>query len=317
MEEVHPQGIPRPLRVLGLFLLLAACAATPREEAAWDAPDAPASELVGRLDGEPVTYGDVARYLRTKDAEAFSVSLEGVVLERVTRTEAEMAGITVPAALLTRTTERRMREWQEGLREAARRAGRKKVDPALWLQRVAGVSVAEFRKWVARHAEVELLQDRLLRYELATSPRVEVSILVVREEAEAAALARRLRGGGDFAEITRAKSVHTTAGEGGRIPYPLVALDINEPKIREALFRAKDGEIVGPYPTRGGKETFYQVYRVEARHGGRRASYADMAEEIARGLERRPVHVGEYERWRRRILLRHGFVAARAVGEPE
>jgi hypothetical protein len=316
VEAVHLQGIPRPLRALAL-LLLAACATAPREEDAWDAPDAAAPELVGRLDGAPVTYGDVARYLRTKDPEAFSRSLEGLVLERVTRAEAEMAGITVPAPLLTRATERRMREWQERVREASRRAGGEEVDPALWLQRVAGVSMAEFRKWVARHTEVELLQDRLLRYELLTSPRVEVSILVVREEAGAAALARRLRDGADFAATARAESAHATASEGGRVPYPLVALDVNEPKIRDALFRAGSGEIVGPYPTRGGDETWFQVYRVEARREARRAPYAEMSEEITRGLESRPVHVGEYERWRRRILLRHGFVAARAAGEPE
>jgi len=121
---------------------------------------------------------------------------------------------------------------------------------------------------------------------------------------------------GSFAALARQHSLHASAKDGGRIGYPLLPADINEAAVREQLFEAETGRILGPFPTLGGKETFFQLYRVEGAQATRQGDYARLGREVERDLEARPVPVGEYERWRRRILLRHGFVAAHASGEP-
>ncbi|MHC4547186.1 MAG: peptidylprolyl isomerase [Planctomycetota bacterium] len=296
--------------------LLAGCSTSSSDRDPWPEREIPLAETVGWLDERPVTYGAVARYLRTKEPDVFSRALEGLVVERATRAEAEPLGITVEAGLVMRHTERRMREWDERVRTASRKRSGEEIEPALWLQRVAGVSVARLREWVREHTEVELLQDRLARYEMLTSPRVEVSILVVRERAEADRLAQEAAQGASFADLARRHSLHASAPDGGRIGYPLVPADVNDAAVREALFKAREGEVVGPFPTRARQETFHQLYRVESAQPARRGSYAELGRAVVRDLEARPVHVGEYERWRRRILLRHGFVAAHAAGEP-
>jgi hypothetical protein len=296
--------------------LLAACSSAPSEADPWPDRSAPLAETVGWLDERPVTYGAVARYLRTKDPEAFSRSLEGLVLERVTRAEAAPLGVEVHPALVTRETDRRMRDWERRVRAASKEEGGEEIDPALWLQRVAGVSVAQLRAWVRNHTEIELLQDRLLRFEALTSPQLEVSILVMRDDAELRRLSAAAARDGSFPALARRHSLHASAKDGGRIGHPLLPADINDAAVREELFQADEGAILGPYPTRGGPETFFQLYRVERLRTARNGDYARLAREVERDLEARPVSVGEYERWRRRILLRHGFVAAQAAGEP-
>lgn len=302
------------MRALLAAALLGACASTGDPDP-WPAAAATTDETVGWLGGRPVTYADLARHLRTRDPLAFSRSLEGLVLERVTLAEAGPAGVVVPPAVLRRETNRRMQEFRARVRAAARQQTGEEIDPAVWLERATGASLAEFREWVARHTEVELMQDRLLRLEQRQAKRVEVSILVVDGERKAADLAARLAGGEDFAALARKHSRHASAPAGGRIGFPLLEADINDASVRERLFAAKPGAVVGPFPTRGGAEGVFQVFLVEARADASRAPYARLSDRIERNLEARPVSVGEYERWRRRILLRHGFVPARAAGE--
>jgi len=272
-------------------------------------------ETVGWLDDRPLTYGEVARFQRTRDPEAFSRSLEGLVLERVTLEEAQARGVGAPEPLLRRRTEARMQDWERRVRAAAKRNGDPAIDPALWLRRVAGVSLEEFRGWVRRHTRVELLQDRLLRSEMLASPRIEVSLMVVKGRPAADRAAAQARQGGDFAALARKLSVHSSREQGGRIPFPLLPEDINLPSIRQALFKAATGEILGPFPASGRAGDYFQIYKLERKAAAERGPPAALAALVEKDLHRRPVVVGEYERWRRRVLLRHGFVAAAPSGE--
>lgn len=297
-----------------LALLFCACSTFPEPDP-WPADAPPEGETVAWIDGRVVTYGEVCRYLRSKDPAAFQGSLEAYVLELATLAEAEPLGIAVSDAVLTRHTRRRLREWEEQLRTAAQEQGAEPVDPAAWLERVAGMSLADFHASVRRHTGVELLQDRLLRYEQVTSRRIEVSMLVVQEREEAERLAALARAGEDFAALAREHSDHPTAEEGGRFDFPLLEADVNDASVRAALFSTPAGGVAGPFATRGGGATWHQVYRIESVTPARRVPWADVAAEVEADLEKRPVPMGEYERWRRRILLRHGFAATPAPGE--
>ncbi len=303
-------------------LALGGCEASSPRETAWPVDAATArgnarsqSDAVGWLDGRPLTYGDVGRYSRSKDPEAFARSLEGLVLERVTRTEAEPQGVDVPAAELARATSQRMAVWEQRVRAAAQAQGGAAIDPALWLRRVAGVGMDEFRSWVRRHTEVELLQDRLLRFEQSRSPRVEVSLIVVERSETAQALVARARAGEAFDALARQQSVHASREQGGSLPFPLLPSDINDAAVRDALFRAEAGTVVGPFPVDAGTETFFQIYRVRRRAVPSEGNWERLRASVEAELRARPVDVGEYERWRRRVLLRHGFVAAAQGGK--
>jgi hypothetical protein len=294
-------------------LLLAACAtASSPEPDPWPSGSPPLAETVGWLDERPVTYGEVSRYMRIRDPEAFFRNLEGYVLERVTRAEAIPLGVTVEPALLGSRSNAQLLEWEQRVRQESKSRTGEEIDPALWLQRVAGMSMAEFRRHVRRYTEVELLQDRLLRFEQLSSPRLEVSILVVKEKELADRLAGEIRGGAEFEALARAHSMHASRTEGGRIPFPLLRSDVNQPSVREQLFAAGEGELVGPLPTEKGHQ---QIYRIETVRKAEAGKFEELREEIIRSLEARPVVEAEYERWRRRILLRHGFNAAPMPGE--
>jgi len=294
---------------VALALCLACACAAPADRDPWPGGAPPVAETVGWIDERPVTYGDVARYFQTKDPAAFARGLEGLVIERITTGEAGPMGVTVPRALVLRETSKRMVAWEQNVRAAALEQNGEEVDPALWLQRVAGVSVAELRSWIEHHTEVELIQDRLVRYEALTSARVEISLILVEDEARARDLVTRAKSGA-FDVLAKESSVHATAAEGGRIPGALVPMDIGDAAVRDALFRAKKGEILGPFATRAGERTSHEIYRIDATFPPRKGSYVELEKEIARDLETSPVAVAEYERWRTRVLVRHGFLVA-------
>ena len=292
-----------------LVCALAACAGTPPDEDAILDPEEIVGSPAGWLDHRPVTYDEVGQYMRTQDPQAFARGLDGVLLERITRDSARAHKVTVPVATLARATTARVQDWRRRLIRSAR-AENRQVDPDIWLRQVAGLEPAEFRAFMRRHAEVELLQNLLLRYEEITQPTVSVSIMVVDKKEEADGVVQRLGTGSAFDKEARAHSVHATAAEGGKIEFPLLREDFNDSAVQTELFVAEAGAVLGPYPVSGGGKTFYHVYRLDSRRGGRIVPYTEVEKEIAQGLEARPAAVAEYERWRRRVLLRHRFKAA-------
>jgi hypothetical protein len=294
-----------------LAVFVAACGSPPREDP-WE-PAAPGrgEGVVGWVDGEPVGYGDVGRYLRERDPIAFFRHLEGLLLERLTRAEAAPLGVTVDAAALERATRRRLAEWDQRVREAARAQTGREVEPALWLQRTAGISMLDFEAQVRRHTEVELLQDRLLRFEQLRSPRRELSLIVTADGTLARNLRERLDAGEDFATLARENSIHENAAEGGRLPHPLLPDDVADPAVRQTLFELEPGAVAGPFATDGPDgRAWFQLYRVETVGEPDSGPWERLRPHVVESLRKRPVDVAEYERWRRRILLRHGFVAA-------
>jgi len=300
----------------GAFLtVLAACASRVREDP-WPAAG---PEVIGYLDGRPIALEEVARYLRSRDPEAFSRNLEAYLLSRLAREEASALGIGVAPAALRQATGRRIAEWEARVRAASKQQGGEEVTPELWLARVSGMSMARFREEVARHTEAELLEDRLLRYEQRTSASVEVSLLVVDGTPKAEAILGRLRAGESFDALAREASVHESAGAGGRIEFRLLAADLSDDAVREGLFArgVRAGQTVGPFAAPSAKGDFRQLYRIDAVHPAEAKPYAALEESILRDLGKRPVSVAEYERWRRRILLRHGFAVAPPPRESE
>lgn len=291
--------------------LLAGCASRADPDP-WPADRSESERAIGWIDGEPVTYGDLARFLRTRDALTFSRTLDALIVDRITRREAEQARVEVPVAAVERSTRARYLAFEQRLKATTEERSGAALDPAVWLRRTLGLTPEEFRLFLRRQIEVELLQNRLIRFAELRAPTVEVSLIVVEKKEQADSLRARLAAGEAFPALAKEASGHTSAERGGRIEHRLLAEDIDDPTIARLLFAAEPGAIFGPFPREADGRTFYRIYRLEARHAGRDDPYAELGAAVEADLEKRPVSMGEYIHWRRRMQERHGFLPATA-----
>ncbi|MHC4451889.1 MAG: hypothetical protein ACYS0E_17415, partial [Planctomycetota bacterium] len=199
------------------MLLLAVACAAPESRDPWPADMPPPESAIGWIDGEPITYGDLSRFLRARDALTFSRILDSLIVDRITRREAELARVDVPVAVIERSTRTRYLSFEQRLKAATKQSAGEELDPAVWLDRTLGLTPEQFRLFLRAQIEVELLQDRLIRYAQRTVPTVEVSVIVVEEDQQAAAARARLDAGETFGVLAKEISRHSTADQGGRI----------------------------------------------------------------------------------------------------
>jgi len=293
------------------LLLAAGCSSTAARDP-WPADRAESERAIGWIDGDPVTYGDLARFLRARDALTFSRILDALIVDGITRREAEFARVDVPRAIVERSTRGRYLAFEERLKAATKERAGEALDPAVWLRRTLGLTPEEFRLYLRAQIEVELLQNRLIRYAQLRAPTVEVSLIVVEGKDRADSLRRRLDAGEAFGVLAREASGHTSAERGGRIEHRMLAEDFDDETVARLLFAAEPGAILGPFAREADGRTFFRLYRLEERHAGRDEPYAELARAVEADLEKRPVSMGEYIDWRRRMQERHGFLPATA-----
>jgi parvulin-like peptidyl-prolyl isomerase len=128
--------------------------------------------------------------------------------------------------------------------------------------------------------------DSLLRHEyernkhtLQDPPMVNVAEVLVRTEQEAADVARRVRGGADFAGTARARSIRLWAARrGGELGFNTRA---GFGILGEKFFQARPGTILGPERV----EPYWGVFKILARKEGRQKSFEASRETLVRGVE--------------------------------
>jgi len=296
--------------VLGLIVLaLGGCAAAESEDDPWKSDgEVSREQAIGWLDGEPVTYGDLARFLRARDALTFSRTLDGLVVDRITRAEADTKRVDVPLSLVERRTSTRYVAFEQRLRAATKEQTGAEIDPRLWLRRTLGLTPAQFRIYLRSQIEVELLQDRLIRYAQFRERSVDASIIVVETPAAAGAVLERLERGDPFPVVAKELSKHATAAAGGRIDHRLIAADFEDAAAARAVLSAAQGGVVGPFEAQADGRAFFRIYRVDGTREAKNAPYSEQASGIEADLEKRPVSVREYVHWRRRMQETHGFL---------
>ncbi|MHC4955317.1 MAG: peptidylprolyl isomerase [Planctomycetota bacterium] len=293
---------------LGVLVFLAACAGPESEPDPWPSDAAAREMAIGWLNGEAVTYGDLARFLRTRDALTFSRTLDGLIVDRITRREAETHRVTVPIALVERRVRARYLAFEKRLRDTTKEQSGKAIEPRAWLARTLGLTPEQFQVFLRGQIEVELLQDRLIRYAQYQVKSVEISILVVEDGTLAADLRRRLDAGEPFAVVAKEFSRHATGPKGGRIDHRLIAADFEDEAAARGVLAAKPGGVLGPFRAEADGREFFRLYRMESAREARPGPYKERSREIEGELEKRPVSVGEYIHWRRRMQEAHGFL---------
>lgn len=107
---------------------------------------------------------------------------------------------------------------------------------------------------------------------------VEMRHILLATPEKAEEIARRLRGGANFAKLAKEESLDAaTAGDGGRLPPSLYGEVI--PELEEVVFRMRPGEIGGPLKSKFG----YHLLRKE---GERRPPADEAKERVSRLLEK-------------------------------
>ncbi len=118
------------------------------------------------------------------------------------------------------------------------------------------------------------VRDYLLKHPVEVDMR---HILLATPEA-AAAVAKRLRGGANFAKLAKDESLDAaTAADGGKLPTSLYGEVI--PELEEVVFRMRVGEIGGPLKSKFG-------YHVMRKDGEKKVSLQDGRARVARLLEK-------------------------------
>jgi hypothetical protein len=304
------EGVHRPRPQVALVLLAAVACTAPESNDAWPEERAPVDAAIGWIDGDPITYGELARFLRARDALTFSRILDSLIVDRITRAEAELARVDVPVAAVERATRTRYLTFEQRLKAATREQGGRELDPAVWLDRTLGLTPEQFRLFLRAQIEVELLQDRLIRYAERIEPTVEVSVIVVEKKEDADTVIARLEKGEAFGMLARELSRHSTAPKGGRIENRMLEKDFDDETAARQLLVAEPGSVHGPYERAADGQVFYRIYRLEERNPAEEKPYRELAPSIEADLEKRPVSMGEYVYWRRRMQDRHGFLPA-------
>jgi parvulin-like peptidyl-prolyl isomerase len=175
--------------------------------------------------------------------------LDVLIREKLVLAAAQDSDVPRTAAYRARLEQLRRDE------EARVREGSESLLTSMWIselrdQGVLKVTPEEAKEYIAKHpAEV------LIRHVLLATP----------EKAEQ--IAKRLRGGANFAKIAKEDSLDaTTAEQGGRFP-PLMYGEVI-PELEEVVFRMRVGEIGGPLKSKFG-------YHVIRKDGERKLNPSD------------------------------------------
>jgi hypothetical protein len=300
------------LKALALFSasVLAACVSDRSSQDPWPSEAASSDAAIGWMDGEPVTYGELSLFLRARDALVFSRTLDALLVERVTRAESDRFKVDVAVALVERRTRGRYQAFETRLRLSTKEQTGEEADPAAWLNRTLGLTPEEFRIFIRAQIKVELLQDRLIRYSQFREQTVEVSTIVVLTDEDAAMIERALAAGKLFAVLAKQHSKHSTAPRGGLIDHRMLRTDFDSESTSRAVFASAVGKVVGPLVQEAEGRKFHQFFLVGSKHICADKPYPELSRMVEADLEKRPVSMGEYVHWRRRMQDQHGFLPA-------
>jgi foldase protein PrsA len=123
------------------------------------------------------------------------------------------------------------------------------------------------------------VRDYLIKHPVEVDMR---HVLLATPEA-AAAVAKRLRGGANFAKVAKEESLDAaTAADGGKLPTSLYGEVI--PELEEVVFRMRTGEIGGPLKSKFG-------YHVLRKDGEKKVSLEEGRARVARLLEKQKLDV--------------------------
>lgn len=120
--------------------------------------------------------------------------------------------------------------------------------------------------------------DEIRDYLKKNQVEVEMRHILLASADEAEAIAKKARGGANFAMLAKTRSLDgVTAAEGGKMQSAMYGEII--PDLEDVVFRMRQGEIGGPIKSKFG-------YHVLKKEGERRLSFEEARDRVARLLEK-------------------------------
>lgn len=277
--------------VLVLFALSgAACAET-------------VNRIIATIDGEPITEHELATFTQERKAEKQERPqiIEALVTDRLLQKEIKSAGI-----------EAKKDEVDKAVADI-RQSNKMNEEDFLKALKEQGMTMESFRAKIKEEIERNELVNREVRGRVNVSPqeiqryyeqhkdeygsggdKVTVSDIMLRVDPKepgdvvklsetANQIAQQARTG-DFAELARKYSMGPGRDDGGLLGT--FSKDELDPKLGEAAFKMKQGEVSDPIPT----STGFHILRVEKFTGGKPRGLDDVKDQIREELYKQQIN---------------------------
>lgn len=248
--------------------------------------------VLASFTGREIRSSELAKwFFKTHRREAF-VALSMLVSSEILEREAAAAGIRYSES----EAARHRRQIEDDLTRAAATEYGLRTPKERYVE-------LKFRESYEAHVERRLederqrwLFSRVVRYQAMLRERVELAVIVVREEALAREIGEKLDQGADFGRLAVAHSIHESAKNQGMLPpLPKEAL---HPMIAEAAFLLRNGERTGVIALEDAASVRqFEVVRLVKRHPAAEVRFSEVASLIEAGLSERPLDVFEWGAW--------------------
>ena len=258
----------------------------------------PATRIVARVDGVDLPAADAYRLVRLAAPNEAANAIQQLVVDRLSASEAETAGVTVPAEVLDREVEREFSDQERRIKEQTK--GER--DLAGYVRGTWDLSSEEYREVVRGTLARQLLLERVVLGELGLHPRVQIRVIRVKQRTLAEEIREKLAKGADFAALARQHSEDGSAREGG--VYPPLPSDLPSP-LFERTEGLDPGEVSGIDEISTSEGPRYRIVQVLARLPAEPKAYSERAAAIERVLEGRRLSPLELEAWTRIMEDRH------------
>jgi parvulin-like peptidyl-prolyl isomerase len=228
-------------------------------------PDTLAAKVLMKFGGSAWTAGDFMRRLsqtsagarkRVNTIEDLRTVATGLATREVLLERAHSSGLESDSDVVRQVKrvgdEYFLKRWSASVQDTVGRSG--------WKE-------SEMMGYFREHREL-----------YAYPPEVNVAEILVRTEKEARGLVKLLRGGADFAQLARKRSIRLWAAKkGGELGFGTRS---SFGLLGDKFFKAKEGDLIGPEHV----EPYYGVFKILGAREGRSMTFDEARDEISKSL---------------------------------
>jgi parvulin-like peptidyl-prolyl isomerase len=252
--------------------------------------------VVARLGEWSLRKSDVYDHLMEQDPDQVRAALAVMLSQRVVAKRCGDEGILID--------DEELRIWFVGhfaqLKRRVTLDYGKSVGVERYLRVTYGQSVDQYQRIAVDRERDFRLMAHVVRFAQLTEDRVRLRLLSVPDRIEAKRLRRKIAEGADFERLARQTSSHSSREKGGQLD-PMWTASLNV-ALKEAVAGLEAGKISGVVDSRDelGRRQFFIIQLLE-RIPGRAESYAQLKDEIEKGLAKSPLATSEFVMWQARI----------------
>jgi hypothetical protein len=251
---------------------------------------------VAVIQGRPLSKAALADFWFERYRDEYGRTLDALVEERLTISEAYRHGIRVPAAALGKAVESEV----EARRKQIQSVYGKEADLEAEVKNAYGVGVQTWReKILGPRLHARLLMERVIRWDTNGRERVLGRVIVMEDAAGAMRVVAKVRRGADFSLTAVKESKDPSGKRGGVLPW-MGRGDLAFPGVEKRLFAAQAGQVVGPLEVQVQGKPQWQIYKIIRRMPAWTGGYEANYQRLEADLKTTPVGNGEYTRWRAR-----------------